>query len=281
MGIKSNNLVLVTPFVMLFFGVLAMGVTAFNRTVESVQTWFVRVEHPAKPSFESYDKLLKEVVVKVGERRLVDYDAVKKSPNLGKALAQLAGQSSDKFEDEDDKLAYWINAYNLLALKCTADHYPAKTAKVVSLDLHRHRFVVGGKSLSAEEILRNHIYPDLVDTFSSSYDKDAIPFLLCRGTRGEPDLLDHAITGASLNADSLANRLAFITNKENVFVSPDGRKFMLSTWFQWHNRIFSTRHRNLHKYIYSLLPEGKPAIDQVFSLDEYDTRYNWAMNSSK
>ena len=37
MGIKSNNLVLVTPFVMLFFGVLAMGVTAFNRTVESVQ----------------------------------------------------------------------------------------------------------------------------------------------------------------------------------------------------------------------------------------------------
>lgn len=75
--------------------------------------------------FSAWDGLLKDHVSR-GEKdgvplNLVDYKALAADPRFGKTIAALA-KRAPRFDNRNELMAFWINVYNIFAVKMITDH---------------------------------------------------------------------------------------------------------------------------------------------------------------
>jgi len=85
-----------------------------------------------EPDWTSYQTVLKQV--KPGKKNgvslmQVDYQAIKTNGSLNKAYQLLSNFKIDRLSNRNEKLAFYINAYNILALKKVVDHWPTDSIK--------------------------------------------------------------------------------------------------------------------------------------------------------
>jgi hypothetical protein len=78
-----------------------------------------------------YDDLLDRHTKVVGDlaRTRVDYVAIAKDSNWKKLVASLAASKPTELSGEPEKRAFWINAYNILAIDLVAGHYPLESIR--------------------------------------------------------------------------------------------------------------------------------------------------------
>lgn len=87
----------------------------------------------------------------------VDFGRLRAHPRrLNDYLDQLAASSPENdpsnFPTSNDRLAYWINAHNALAMRIILDHYPlTSTAQVGNLETNTH-YQLGGKPYTLKKI---------------------------------------------------------------------------------------------------------------------------------
>ena len=83
--------------------------------------------------FSGWDGLLNKHVgpTTIADVRLagVDYPALKKDPAYAKLIADLKSFSPATLKTGKEKMAFWINAYNIMAVKMVVDHYPVDSIK--------------------------------------------------------------------------------------------------------------------------------------------------------
>jgi hypothetical protein len=86
-------------------------------------------EPPGHPS-PAYKRLIARHVragtIEGTSVRVVDYAAVPGDPDYRRALAQLAAARPETM-GRDERLAFWINAYNLLAIRIVVERYPVES----------------------------------------------------------------------------------------------------------------------------------------------------------
>lgn len=87
----------------------------------------------AYPDFNAYSGLLADYVSE-GERagmrlNLVDYPAWQRDARAGQALEELAGFDPATLASREQRLAFYINAYNLLAIHMVNRHWPVDSIK--------------------------------------------------------------------------------------------------------------------------------------------------------
>ena len=152
--------------------------------------------HAAEPfSHAHLDQVLQTYVDSSG---LVDYAALKADRQaLDTYIAALNATSPDsdpsQFPTPQDKLAYWINAYNAFVLRGVIDHYPVKSVKDIALlngFFNRTDFVAGGKELTLDTIENKIIRP--------RYQDPRIHFVVNCGAWSCPALENRAFDGATL-----------------------------------------------------------------------------------
>ena len=78
-----------------------------------------------------YDDLLDRHTKVVGDlaRTRVDYVAIANDSNWKKLVASLAASKLAELAGEPEERAFWINAYNILAIDLVADHYPLESIR--------------------------------------------------------------------------------------------------------------------------------------------------------
>ena len=84
-------------------------------------------------SCDSYVAVLRRHVDDMG---MVSYEALKESPaDLHQFVRMLAELDPEVYEawEEQDRIAFWINAYNALTLKVIIDHYPIQAGTISGL----------------------------------------------------------------------------------------------------------------------------------------------------
>ncbi len=110
--------------------------------------------------FSGWDGLLKRHVrpTTIAGVRLagVDYPGVKKDPAYSKLIGDLKSFSPATLKTPKQKRAFWINVYNIMAVKMVVDHYPVDSIKDAG-DLFGSVWkktvgVVGGKEVTLHEI---------------------------------------------------------------------------------------------------------------------------------
>lgn len=85
-----------------------------------------------EPDWASYQLVLNHIKpgVKNGVSLIqVDYQAIKVDGSLDKAYQEISAFKIKRLSNRKEKLAFYINAYNILALKKVVEHWPTKSIK--------------------------------------------------------------------------------------------------------------------------------------------------------
>jgi hypothetical protein len=157
---------------------------------------------------------------------------------LDSYLAQLATVAPDKLS-RDERLAFWLNAYNALVLRTVIDHYPIqprskeyppKSIRQIPGAFERLTHRVGGSSLTLDQIEQT-ILPEFHDP--------RVYLALGRGAVGGGRLRSEAFTPDRLEAQlrEVANECA--TRPECVHIDRENNKVNVSAIFSWREKEFA------------------------------------------
>jgi len=133
----------------------------FNKVLSILQIGLIFISGLAsaeEPDWNDYRAVLTHVKAgtKIGVKlMLVDYPALKANGSLDKAYQALSSFDPKRLSDRDEQLAFYINAYNILALKTVVAHWPIDSIKDVGSLLSpvwdNPAGELGGKTVSLSE----------------------------------------------------------------------------------------------------------------------------------
>lgn len=164
----------------------------------------------------------------------IDYAKLKKGP--GGLLYILKNAENLKIDalDKDTRVAFWINAYNLLVIKNIIENYPLRSVNFVS-GFFDKKFKIASNEVSLNEIQK--IIGDLI--------KDpGIHFILSNGTNGGPKLMSAAyfpetvMYQISLQVKSAINKVGFVK------IDKETKTVELPKVFELHKTDFITQYFN-------------------------------------
>src|SRR5690606_28169691 len=93
-----------------------------------------------------WDAFLKQHVDQAGN---VDYVSIKEDESkLKEYLNQFIKTAPSKYWDKEEKLAYWINAYNAFTIKLIVDNYPLKSIKDLETPWDKKFIPIDGELIS-------------------------------------------------------------------------------------------------------------------------------------
>ena len=86
----------------------------------------------------------------------VDYGALKADPDYARAVAHLAEARIETLRNDAEAIAFWLNAYNLLAIKAVVDRYPVASIRDGGSFLQsiwkKKVGIVGGREYALDDI---------------------------------------------------------------------------------------------------------------------------------
>jgi hypothetical protein len=225
----------------------------------------------AQPDTVAFDAVLKRHVLNNGTVR---YAALKADIDpLRHFVEQLATTSPDShpalFPSREQKLAYWINAYNALVLYAMVREYPEKKDRLggvlgKAVFFYRMKHIVGGQSRSLDDIETNSI---------RSAGDPRVHFAIVCASTGCPWLSRDAFTGERLGTQLEERTKVFLSQDRNVRIDAASRRVTVSKIFDWFKKDFGG---DPLRFIARYRPELGSGKWQVRYFD-----YDWSLNDAK
>jgi len=167
---------------------------------------------------------------------LVDYGALAADPDYARAVADLATARPETLAGEDERFAFWTNAYNLLAIKTIVDRYPIDGIKDAGSFLSpiwkRKVGTVAGQERSLDEIEHGILRKE--------FREPRVHFALVCASLSCPDLRAEPYVAERLDAQLAEQVRAFLGNPgKGLAIPDDGDGVRVSSIFDWFARDFA------------------------------------------
>ena len=218
---------------------------------------------------------------------LVNYINLKEDKRLDKYLEQLENTNPDNLRTDEDKLAFWINAYNAFTLKFIIEEYPVESIN----DLHwgglylgtllgttvwdDEKIIINGTKLSL-----NNIEHDIA---RKKFNEERVHFAMVCASYSCPQLRDEAYEGYKLNKQlNEQARLFFMDETKNNF-DLKKRTAYLSKILNWYSSDFGNDDQSILLYVSQFL-DREIADDIRRNLSQWEIdhlSYNWDLNEIK
>lgn len=223
----------------------------------------------ASPDWSVYAQILQSV--KAGNKHdtplnSVDYSALKKSGQAEAAYQLIKTFPVETLANREEKLAFYINAYNILSLKMVLDHWPVDSIKDVGNLLSpvwkKTAGVIGGQEVSLDAIENEVLRP---------MGEPRIHFAIVCASVSCPDLRAEPYTADKLNAQ-LDEQAGLFLNNAKKGLNDDGKVIHVSKIFDWFEKDFKAVggiEAFIRQYHSGL---SKAAI-------KADIDYDWSLNS--
>lgn len=227
-------------------------------------------------SYAPYADVLKTYV---NDKGLVDYKGLKANRGeLDRFAHELAGLSPavyDKWND-NQKIAFWINAYNALTLKVIIDHYPIKAGFFRSLVYPSNsiRQIPGVWDEITFTVMDKPMTLDGIETtLRKKFDEPRIHFALVCASMGCPKLRNEPYRGGKLDEQFADQTRAFVADHQKFRVNQERGHVQLSAIFDWFGKDFIDKYGTSMKYVGH--DEAQRAVLNYLSkyLSESDRRY--------
>lgn len=209
-----------------------------------------------------FDALLKTNV----SNGKVNYSGFRNSSAFTGYLESIAGTSLDGMST-NEKLAFWVNAYNALVIKNVLDNPGIKQPLDVPGFFDKKKFTAAGRSVTLNQIENDIIRP--------TFREPLIHFGLVCAARSCPPLINRAYTAANVRSQLAANARAYLADtKQNRFA--DGTLY-LSKIFEWYKADFGGDEAGLRAFAKQYGPASmKDGIQDAtpVAFNEYD----WTLN---
>ena len=227
--------------------------------------------------FSKWDGLLKKYVapktINGVKLNAVDYRKLGKDPDYSSLIKDLEKASISALKTSEDKLVFWINVYNVMAVKMVLDHYPVKSIKDAGSFFRavwkKEVGTVGGKKRTLNEI-EHEILRKLGEP--------RIHVAIVCASVSCPDLRKEAYTVKELDTQLDDQLRQFLANKEKGLRADDAKKRVhLSSIFKWFKEDFDSK-GGVIAFITPFAPESaqgtlKNGNPRVSYLD-----YDWGLN---
>lgn len=175
------------------------------------------------------------VAAKIGTR--VDYTGLAGDPAWPRLIETLAAIDPEKLATRDERLAFWINAYNVLAIDLILQHRPVESIRDIGWLLRpvwgRDAGRIGGQSYSLDEIEHGILRP---------MGEPRIHGAIVCAAISCPNLRREAYTTERLDAQLDDNMRAWLARPEKgMRLDRVEGVLWLSPIFEWFGEDFDTR----------------------------------------
>jgi hypothetical protein len=204
----------------------------------------------------------------------VDFEGIAQAPaDLDTAVAYIASTSPEAnpslFANREARLAYYINAYNALAMFNVVDSgMPRSLAGLQKVRFFwGKKFTIGGRSLSLYSLENDVIRP---------LQEERVHFALNCMVVSCPRLPRTPFTTANLDRELAAATRLFFSERRNLTISSDAREVKVSEILKFYREDFLRTSPDLTAYINRHLG---PKIPEGYKVDFID--YDWTINDSR
>lgn len=189
-----------------------------------------------EPNWSTYKQVLSHVKpgTKNGvELMLVNYPAIKSDSSLDKAYQELSAFKLGSLSSHEERLAFFINVYNILALKMVADHWPAESIKdsgsLLSPVWDKPAGELDGKQVTLGEVEHKILRPMV---------EPRIHLAIVCASVSCPDLRNEPYTAAQLNKQLDEQARNFLANPaKGLKIEKDSLR--VSQIFDWFEKDFA------------------------------------------
>jgi len=231
-------------------------------------------------SYETWSTLLAAIVTPEGKVDYARLDA--RRPDLERVVQELGGMSPEShpgaFPSEDDRLAYWINAYNAFTLHAIMAEYPI-TSVWKTRDgqfFQRRRHVAGGRAVSLDDI--EH------EILRGQFAEPRIHFAINCGSNGCPPVRPSAYEGHGLRETLRRATEQFLGSEWNCRIDRAARRIFISRIFKMYAEDFAGPCGSTHEYRLGVLrfvaQHTGVALDTIADYDVVYNTYDWGLNDA-
>ena len=225
--------------------------------------------------FSKWDGLLKkhvsEKTINGVKLNAVDYRNLSKDSDYSSLIRDLEKASLANLKSTKDKLVFWINVYNIMAVKMVLDHYPVESIKDAG-SLFRAVWKKDVGVVSEKKRTLNEIEHEILRKLGDPRIHVAI---VCASVSC-PDLRKEAYTVENLDEQLDDQLRKFLGNKEKGLRIAGPKRVNLSSIFKWFEEDFDSKGGVL-KFITPFAPthvqgtlKGSPRVSYL--------DYDWGLN---
>jgi hypothetical protein len=228
---------------------------------------------PEERSVREWEALWTSVLMRrVDDAGRIDFTSLAQDrADLDRVVAYIAAvdptSRPQRFPDRTSRLAFYINAYNALAMYGIVDAgVPKSLGGLTKFSFfYLRKFVVGGKPISLYDLENQVIRP---------LGEERIHFALNCMVVGCPRLPRMAFSADALDRELDVAARSFIDEKRNVTVDPERREVRLSAIFDWYTSDFLSHAPSLIAYVDRYRADPIPSDFKVRFVD-----YDWTVNA--
>lgn len=209
---------------------------------------------------------------------LVDYAGLAGDPSYAVALDELRRADPAALPSDADRFAFWVNAYNLLAIKVIVDRYPIDSIRdggnLLFPVWKRTAGEVAGRELSLDDVEHGIL--------RKQFDEPRVHFALVCASLSCPDLRAEPYEGARLEAQLDDQVQRFLGDRQRgMRPGADGRSAAVSSIFRWFAEDFVAGGG-----VAAFLEAHAPAElrQHIAGLDEEQLSYldyDWSLNDAR
>lgn len=198
----------------------------------------------------------------------VDYSRISENKGEINALINTINSISLSGKSDDEKKAFYINAYNLLVIKSIVENYPVSSPMDIPGFFDKKKHQVAGEALTLNELENDKIRKEFKDS--------RIHFALVCAAKGCPVIVNYAYVPDKLDQQLNNKTKKAINDPEFTKINKGANKILLSEIFNWYKEDFTRETGSLMEYVRKYY--GKD-LDGNFEIDFYE--YNWQLNDLK
>jgi len=240
------------------------------------------VESTAAPTLssltEEWNTLVKQYVVD----GWVGYTDLKADPRFKALLKNQNKFDPETLKTRNEKIAFWINAYNICTIQLILKHYPVKHwDEIVETDAQGEAVKpwsvefckVGGEKYALDYIEGGILLGEL--------GKSEVHFAVNCAAKSCPILRSEAYMADKLDDQLAEQYIAFMFDREKNYFDPKKKKMFLSMIYQWYKPDFEKNGGTLLGYLHDALPEEAQKLAKKKKLKVEYLEYFWDINDQK
>ena len=236
----------------------------------------------------------------INDKGMVDYKALKrKRQELQAALNEFASLDPNEYKlwSKEDKIALWVNAYNIELLKIIVDNYPIKTTRIHLVfwppTSIRHikgiwtdyKFVVMGEQFTLSEVEQRF--------FQKEFDEPRVFLAISQASISGPPLRNEPYCGSKLYEQLDEQVRKFLSSPSAFSIDGENQEVYLSAIFQssWQGNKFINKYgtdkrfkdqpadvRAVLSFITNYIPKETASYLEVKNYSVGYITYDWKLN---
>lgn len=213
-----------------------------------------------------FDELLK---ANVDENGMVDYSSFKSNKDFDVYIKSIAEADVNNLSKED-KLAFYLNAYNATVIKNVLDHLPIASPMDVDGFFKKITHQIAGNEITLDKL--EHDYAMKIEPV-------LIHFGLVCAAISCPKLLRKAYNGKTVFQQLEENGKEFLNDPSKNWLDKENNILYLSEIFKWFKKNFEERYGSLQKAAEHFMNESDKSFVKENTVEVKFNKYNWQLNT--